>query len=550
MHIFQTDNALIVLEGRIYNRDDIDRELRTLERIVLGSDRADQPKLLNWLDSLDGEFLIVLYDKSGERTFILNDILGRLPTFYYADKDNFILTRELNLIPRLLPSIRIDRLGLAQTLLFCFSLYGRTIIQNVHRLAPATMIRIDSRSITPGITVLNQLDYTQEAGGGSIRHVALELADLFTTACARRVNPEFRTTVSLSGGLDSRSVASAIVRAKQPVTAYTFAPRSNPNDLESTIASSVCAAIGIKWKPFLFEPVRVDQIEKLILDTSGLCNIANAEQEAFIEKIRLDYSGHVILFTGEGGDWIIPSLVPDKNFGTVASLVDYIAEKQQMLPLALVCRLTGVSEDEFKDELHAVLSRYPEPKIKDRFVHFMISERMIVRAFDGDNCNRNRLWTGTPFFSWPFLKRALAINDRPKRYHRLYRYFLDSLSHEAAALPDAKRGKSLLDKRYEYEQRAIRIVNRFPSLATRLRQRRAAPNRYDRDHSVIRLLSRLSESDSGLSDFIDRQSLGQVLSNTDSYSKESIDNLATACLAVLLYTNSDFNLTYFADREF
>ena len=55
-----------------------------------------------WLARTDGEFIIYALNKKDKEFVVINDILGRLPLYYYYDDAKVIISRELSLVTHLI----------------------------------------------------------------------------------------------------------------------------------------------------------------------------------------------------------------------------------------------------------------------------------------------------------------------------------------------------------------------------------------------------------------------------------------------------------------
>jgi len=99
--------------------------------------------LTEWLLETDGEFLLVAADKETDRLGLLNDPLARLPTYYFHDGETFLFSRELRYLINEAPIEGFDPMGVAQCLLFGYSLGDRTLIDGANRLRPGTKLTID-----------------------------------------------------------------------------------------------------------------------------------------------------------------------------------------------------------------------------------------------------------------------------------------------------------------------------------------------------------------------------------------------------------------------
>ncbi|MPZ07597.1 MAG: hypothetical protein GEU26_14475 [Nitrososphaeraceae archaeon] len=83
---FESDKLWICLEGRIYGKERsiLNQKPHSILMRVFDNGIADE--ITNWLLETDGEFVIYALNKTNQDFIVLNDALGRLPTYYYIMK--------------------------------------------------------------------------------------------------------------------------------------------------------------------------------------------------------------------------------------------------------------------------------------------------------------------------------------------------------------------------------------------------------------------------------------------------------------------------------
>jgi asparagine synthase (glutamine-hydrolysing) len=159
--IHEDEHFWVCVEGKIYGQADTDikREINALLiEVSKSGERIEQRGGVNrWLSITDGEFVIYALNKESNEFFIINDILGRLPLYYYGDDMRLIISRELSFVSYLLwndidirnienkeNKFLFDRMAIAQYLLFGYPLDKRTLISDIYRMQPGTLGRISN----------------------------------------------------------------------------------------------------------------------------------------------------------------------------------------------------------------------------------------------------------------------------------------------------------------------------------------------------------------------------------------------------------------------
>ena len=76
--------------------------------------------LSQWLLSCNGEFIIVIVDKSSQELVLFNDLLGILPFFNTIYDNKIFMSRDTKYIISLNKQKQLDPIGMAEYLIFCF----------------------------------------------------------------------------------------------------------------------------------------------------------------------------------------------------------------------------------------------------------------------------------------------------------------------------------------------------------------------------------------------------------------------------------------------
>ncbi len=210
---FENDEFCIYLEGQIYGKDhcEINTELNNLAKDIYYNRNNLKKRIYEWLLNTDGDFVIFILSKNSDEIYIINDVLGRLPLYYYKTNEEIIVSRELRFIANLIEDRQFDRMAIAQYLLFGFPMGKRTLFENISYLEPATLIRINLNSSDIKIDCVHQFNFDDKKYKGiDYKENVNNLAKLFSEGCINRTNYIDKKIVSLSGGLDSRAVAAAL----------------------------------------------------------------------------------------------------------------------------------------------------------------------------------------------------------------------------------------------------------------------------------------------------------------------------------------------------
>jgi asparagine synthase (glutamine-hydrolysing) len=434
----ETDDHIFHIEGRIYGktRGALTSELSALSTALFGTGEWKNT-LLRWVLSSDGEFLITIIEKRTESVFLLNDALGRLPTYYRRDANEIAVSRELGFIQRLIPQPELDRLALAQYLLFRYTFGQRTLLKGVQRLPPFSLVHLRPRR--QDIRVFQYSEHNLDVKHDSRTTVgehARELARLFTEACRSRALAGSHCIVGLSGGLDSRSVAAGLCKAGMPVRAASRLNADVSNAADVHRARQVAKALNIEHTVIKNGTATWAQLSLLLKLKRGLNYLGVGFMVPFLEAVREQYGPGIMYMTGDGGDKVLPNLRSScvTSFHTaLTALMD-----QQVFSVKQVSRLIGISEENITGEIHNVFTSYPEQEWSNKLVHSIVFERGVKFVGEGEDRNRYFLWCSTPFYGMAVFNYAMKCADSQKDNYSLYKEFLREINQDIAEMPSDK----------------------------------------------------------------------------------------------------------------
>lgn len=433
---FENDDYSIVLEGRIYNRNNnIETELKNLANKIFSAGSDGKTLAKNWLLKTDGDFVLIIQSKQHNQIYFINDILGRLPIYYFNQNGNFVLTRELQFITDLFDNFKFDRMGLAQYLLFGYPLGKRTLFENIFRLGPATLININLKNSKIKIENIYQFNLEKKKfSKKDYEKNVNKMVKIFCDACKNRTNPNDKNILSLSGGLDSRTVGAGLAKNKVKFYGATYLDYKNIAGDDVKIAEQLAKFFKIDWKLFKLKPPKGKDILELLRIKNGLNFLGMSYILPFYKEMKQNYGHQIINFSGDGGDKTLPNLAPLKNLKNLDELLDYIISSQQIYPLEKTTKLLKIEKQRIISELRDLLMDYPEQDFNQKYVHFMIFERGFKWLFEGEDRNRYYFWSVSPFYSIDFFNYAMNLPDNLKTNYKLYRDFLINLSSETAAI--------------------------------------------------------------------------------------------------------------------
>jgi asparagine synthetase B (glutamine-hydrolysing) len=237
----------LMLDGEFRNARPLELELAARGRAGAGAGtgtgagavrKADLPRLAleayltlgpGFVDKLNGAWNIVVHDPRSEETLICTDRLGSRILFYSEDGGRVTFATEAKAViaGRAAPT-RAGGPGLIE--LFAGGLYGDlTWLDGIHVLDPGTLLRLSSLGARR--QRYWRIRFTDDGPKQSLDDYAVMFAQRLRSATNRCLdrNGEIPIAITLSGGLDSRSVALSIDDAHRPLPSITYGEAEHPD---------------------------------------------------------------------------------------------------------------------------------------------------------------------------------------------------------------------------------------------------------------------------------------------------------------------------------
>ncbi|MFC4551998.1 MULTISPECIES: hypothetical protein [Halorussus] len=464
----ETPEALFVLEGRLYDAEDERRDLRTVGTALLDG-RTEE--VAAWAGARDGDFLLVAYEKDTGAVRIVNDVFARLPVYYATVGDAIVVSRELKFVRDFAHHVGdapdMDRLAVAQSLLFGYRLGDRTLFESVRRVPPGSALHVedDAHGGEFGVRVdrLHRHDFegTPHANR-SVGENAAELASRFAEACADRDVPGVPNVVSMSGGLDSRAVGGGYDAAGVDFTAATFEKPGGANDADVRLARETAGVLDVDWEHYRAEGSEAHRADLLEMK-QGMNFLAMSFILDFFEQLR-DAHGPLVYVTGDGGDKALPDITAPRSFSSRRDLAEYVVDAHSIFDPERAAAIAGLDPEALVDAVETRLASYPESSYQGKYVHFLVRERGINWLNHGEDRNRYYFWSVSPFYSPRFFRYAMGVPAAQKTGSKLQAAFLDELDPALCAVDDANYGAPVTSLEHRAKQFAAGLVCRYPAV--------------------------------------------------------------------------------------
>jgi asparagine synthase (glutamine-hydrolysing) len=207
---------VIVINGEVYNYLEIKQELLTLGYTFLSTSDSEVVlySYIQWgeacLHKFNGMFAFAVYDTVKHYLFAARDRYGVKPFYYYSSPDQFLFASEIPALSRALS----QKPKADEQAIYDFLVYNRTdqtentFFKGIRKLQHGHCIGIDTNT---GLTEIHKW-YDLTARLDKPFNSPDEFQELFSSSCGLRLRSDVPVGVCFSGGLDSSSVVSVLLR--------------------------------------------------------------------------------------------------------------------------------------------------------------------------------------------------------------------------------------------------------------------------------------------------------------------------------------------------
>tara|TARA_B110000027_G_C16122379_1_gene304063 strand:+ start:3001 stop:4791 length:1791 start_codon:yes stop_codon:yes gene_type:complete len=296
---FCFENLIISFNGEIYNHLDLKKLLEQKgHTFKTTSDTEVIIKLFKEYGAesfkkLSGIFAISIYDKLKKKLYLIRDVLGVKPLYYYfnENKKKFYFS---SLIKPLLLSVSQKNLNLEA--IQSYSNFNRndlteTYFKGIFKILPGELITFENKTIKKN----KFLKFNFKEGN------ITDLKDQITSTFSNQFISDVPVALSLSGGIDSNLIFSQLLKNKNNNfnTYSVFFEGSKKFSKDFEIAKLTAKENNINFNPIGVKPLdfieTADKIVDIVEEPVGNTNsIAN-----YILSKNVDEK---VLFSGDGGD--------------------------------------------------------------------------------------------------------------------------------------------------------------------------------------------------------------------------------------------------------
>ncbi|MBV6422437.1 MAG: hypothetical protein NAOJABEB_00218 [Steroidobacteraceae bacterium] len=420
--VLDTTGSLSLLWGTLY-RDGHGAESNLA--LLRGEAGRDAPRL----QDISGDFGFVHYDAASNRLSLLTDKLGVRPLYVYCSADRVWFSNSLRVMERLPGVSKIMNLrAVGEMAFFGWPLGDRTPYVDVRVLRPGERLRVDGDAV--------RADYywrwnTLPAWRGNRADCVVDLAARFRSAIRRRRDGEARVFSLLSGGLDSRMIATALREQGSEVVACNFSP---PGTQDQIYSSAAARALGCSYSSL---PLVRGRTPNLYVQLSDAWRGGLIDSGGPIDRPHWVFVG-VGGSTGFGAVFWDERLIDHFRSGRTREGVEFFIERMGWRLIERLYRREYVAKlrEAMVEGVLEQLREFPceDPARSFHLFEMMNDQRRHLHPH-WDMASVHGMQFHVPFFDAQFLERMLSIPLDWTLYHDLYYEWMAQFDPAARSVP-------------------------------------------------------------------------------------------------------------------
>lgn len=259
-----------------------------------------------FVEQLNGQFAIALWDAGRRRLLLIRDRIGILPLFYTVLDGRLLFASEIKAILPLLPTApRLSALAIDQIFTFWGPRSPYTVFEDVFEVPPGRMLILQDGNIREREYWDWQFPEGDHYHQGSDTSLGDELYELLKDATQIRLRADVPVGAYLSGGLDSSALV-ALIRRHSNAPLKTFSIGfEEPSLDESGFQNDLVEFLGVEHTRVLCTNQAIgEEFSDTILHTEcPILRTAPTPMRRLSGLVR--GSGYKVVMTGEGADEVL-----------------------------------------------------------------------------------------------------------------------------------------------------------------------------------------------------------------------------------------------------
>jgi hypothetical protein len=393
--------------------------------------------LKRFVESSDGDYIVLIIDKIHNNYLLFNDYLGRLSLYYYYQEKKCVISKELKTILHFTPRIELNKTSIVEILMQEYPFGNKTLFQNVYRLQASQVIVIKNSENESDFIVGNSTNFnfilsnqfgTKQESIEYLKNSFIESVKVRLTTVNRY---NYRIVADLSGGFDTRTILAGLSGFTNDVDYYTFEYVRD----ESVIAEKIFRIFGSPGRYHHLGPCVTSgtkTCEALLYETDGLVNFyTTLVCYKDLECLKRAAPQNAVRFSGLGGEFIRhPYTV---YFHSIPFMVGRGWYSQ--ISLEKACRLVRLETDTYMEELTKYFNTYQETTPEDQLKRFYYEYYHNFVCAAAEDRERIHFWTIQPL--WNLRTMQAIFSQIPLHWVNFsyYRRFMDAVDPRLNSIP-------------------------------------------------------------------------------------------------------------------
>lgn len=256
-----------------------------------------------FVDVLNGQFAIALWDRNRKRLLLARDRLGIRPLFYARDGGNILFASEIKSIQQVHSrGLSLDPVALGEVFTFWSPVGTRTAFQNVESLPPGHIVAFEAGSEK----IWKYWDWSFSVGSNGRIPTRAEAAEEIESLLVDSIRLQLRSDVPvgayLSGGLDSSGIVS-LVRKHFSNDLKTFSIAfKEPEFDESSFQAGMVSYLGTDHTTVTCNQQDIGEHFPQFVWHAEMPVVRTAPVPLMLLSKAVREAGYKVVLTGEGAD--------------------------------------------------------------------------------------------------------------------------------------------------------------------------------------------------------------------------------------------------------
>jgi asparagine synthase (glutamine-hydrolysing) len=316
-----SNDVVIAVNGEIYNYPYLKQELETLGyKFSSGSDSEvilhgyHAWGLAKLLESLEGMYAGVIYDRKKAIVHIFRERVGIKPIFVYSKNGRFVFASELSSIRNFVGHTQcdLDETALLDFLVYRFIPAPKTAFKEIKKLEAGTVTTFDLKKSY--LTSSRYWSLFNEVVAVEDSKDKIDLVTLIETSVRDQLISDVPVGLFLSGGLDS-SIVALLAAQKRKIDSYCIGYKGEAQD-ESLDAENMALHVGTNHHTEWMETISASDIVDFLIDTfdEPFGDVSAIPTHRVCQLAR---TKSTVALSGDGGDELFGGYAWYKSFDSL-----------------------------------------------------------------------------------------------------------------------------------------------------------------------------------------------------------------------------------------